>query len=131
MIWNVFAALEDECDDGNTVKPSLSTGKTLVVGDSQVRAFSARVRKIRTLGCLLGLGIMAIGNRNLAGNGAAPTVSVSADGNNIGRVRRQKLLRKYRDGLGKVRDHGSISCVCGILPCRSAGISWWSEQLAG
>ena len=34
---NGFAALQDEYEDGKTVEFSLSSGKTLVVGDSQVR----------------------------------------------------------------------------------------------
>ena len=66
MTRNGFAALQDKCEAGETVEPSLSSGKTLV-GDSPVRyldrAFCARNRKHRTLACFPGAGIGDVGLR--------------------------------------------------------------------
>ena len=79
------------------------------------------------------MGIGDIGNMLgsvLVGNGVVPNVCIGAGGNDIGRVRRQELFKRYREILGRVKDLGGTSVVCDILPRRSVRTRWWYEALA-
>ena len=136
---NSFSALGDECEreDLKVAETALSTGKVVVVGDSQVRnigrTFCARDSKRRICVCLPGAGIGEVGARLgsvMSGEGVAPTVCISAGGNDIGRVRNEELFRRYREALGRVRDLGGMPVLCGILPRRNAGPGWWSAARA-
>lgn len=136
---NSFSGLEDQCtgDSRKTDETTLSTGKVVVVGDSQVRgigrAFCVKNAKRRMCVCLPGAGVRDVVGRLegvLRGEGVAPTVCISAGGNDIGRVRSEELLRRYRQALGRVRELGGTPVLCGILPRRSAGARWWSEAAA-
>ena len=83
--------------------------------------------------CLPGAGVGDVAERLegvLGGEGVAPTVCISAGGNDIGRVRPEELWRRYRQALGRVRELGGTPVLCGILPRRSAGVRWWSEATA-
>ena len=64
MTSSSFGILENECEDGQADELSLSSGKTLVVGDIKVRyfdrAFCARYRKNRALACFPGAEIRDI-----------------------------------------------------------------------
>ena len=86
--------LEDECNDGESVDTSLSSGKILVMGDSQVRyldrAFCAGDRKHRMLAYFPDAAIGYVGDwvgSVLAGEGVIPTICISVGGNKIGRFR--------------------------------------------
>ena len=135
---NSFSGLEDQCSgDGETDVTTLSSGKVVVVGDSQVRGlgsiFCVRDARRRMCVCLPGAGVRDVAERLegvLGGEGVAPTVCISAGGNDIGRVRPEDLWRRYRQALGRVRDLGGTPVLCGILPRRSAGARWWSEATA-
>ena len=60
-------ALQDECEAGETEKPSLSSSKALVIGDNQIRylnmVFCARDGTQRLLACFPGAGIWNSGDR--------------------------------------------------------------------
>ena len=136
---NSFSGLEDQCsgDSKKTDETTLSSGKVVVVGDSQVRGlgkvFGARDARRRMCVCLPGAGIGDVADRLegvLGGEGVAPTVCISAGGNDIGRVRPEELWRRYRQALARVRELGGTPVLCGILPRRSAGVRWWSEATA-
>ena len=66
----------------------------------------------------------------LAGEGVVSVICLSAGRNDIGRVRPEELLRRYRQAQGRVRDLGGTHVLCGILPRRSAGARWWSDAAA-
>ena len=139
---NSFSALEDQCsgDSNDGVQADESTlpaGKCVVVGDSQVRGlgrlFCARDAERRMCVCLPGVGVGDVVERLdgvLRGEGVAPTVCISAGGNDIGIVSSEELLRRYRQALGRVRDLGGTPVLCGILPRMFAGARWWSEAAA-
>lgn len=55
--------------------------------------------------------------------------SLSAEGNGLGKVRREKLFRKFRQALDKIRDNGGIPVVCGVLPRRGVGAKWLSRAI--
>lgn len=116
---------------------SLPRGNILVVGDSQVRyldrAFCARDRKRRTRVCFPGAGVGHVSERIeacMANEGIKPIVCLSAGGNDVGKVRSEELLRRFKEVLGKVRDRGGIPLVCGILPRRNVGYEWLSRAIA-
>lgn len=138
---NSFSVLEDLCADAEntrkTDETTLSSGKVVVVGDSQVRGLgkvlSSRGGKRWMSVCLPGAGVGDVVERSegvLAGEGVAPTVCISAGGNDIGRVRPQELLRRLRQALERVRDLGGIPVLCGILPRKYVGARWWSDAAA-
>ena len=136
---NSFSGLKDQCsgDSEKTDETTLSLGKVVVVGDSQVRGlgrvFCARDARRRMCVCLPGAGVQDVADRLegvLGGEGVAPTVCISAGGNDIGRVRPEELWRRYRQALARVRELGGTPVLCGILPRRSAGARWWSEATA-
>ena len=140
---NKFSVLEDCCSgdgNGNTAKTdesTLSPGKVVVVGDSQVRGlgrlFCVRDAERRMCVCLPGAGVGDVVERLdgvLRGEGVAPVVCISAGGNDIGRFRSEELIRRYRQALGRVRDLGGTPVLCGILPRKFAGAGWWSEAAA-
>ena len=136
---NSFSVLGDQCsrDSEKTDETTLSSGKVVVAGDSQVRGlgrvFCARDARRRMCVCLPGAGVSDVDERLegvFAGEGVIPVVCLSAGGNDIGRVRPEELLRRYRQALGRVRDLGGIPVLCGILPRRSAGARWWSDAAA-
>ena len=82
--------------------------------------------------CLPGAGVGDVGDRLgsvLAGEGVAPTVCISAGGNDIGKVRNEELFRRYREALGRVRELGGTPVLCGILPRKYVGAGWWSAAL--
>ena len=59
------------------------------------------------LSCFLKAGLGDVDDRLgsvLVREGVASTVCISAGGNDIGRIRRQELFRRYREALGRVRD---------------------------
>ena len=136
---NSFSGLEDQCSGniGKTEETTLSKGKVVVVGDSQVRGlgrlFCVRDARRRMCVCLPGAGVRDVAERLegvLGGEGVAPTVCISAGGNDIGKVRPEELLRRYRQALERVRELGGTPVLCGILPRRGAGVRWWSEATA-
>ena len=136
---NSFSGLEDQCagESEKTDETTLSSGKVVVVGDSQVRGlgrvFCARDARRRMCVCLPGAGVGDVVDRLegvLGGEGVAPTVCISAGGNDIGRVRPVELWRRFRQALERVRALGGTPVVCGVLPRRSAGARWWSEATA-
>ena len=125
---NSFSVLEDLCADAEntrkTDETTLSSGKVVVVGDSQVRGLgkvlSSRGGKRWMSVCLPGAGVGDVVERS---EGVAPTVCISAGGNDIGRVRPQELLRRLRQALERVRDLGGpLSCV---VSCRA---SMWVQD---
>lgn len=136
---NSFSGLEDQCtgDSVKTAETTLSSGKVVLVEDSQVRGlgrvFCARDARRRMCVCLPGAGVGDVVDRLegvLGGEGVAPTVCISAGGNDIGRVRPVEVWRRYRQALERVRELGGTPVLCGILPRRSAGARWWSEATA-
>lgn len=140
-VKNSFAVLNDQCTGvqektDETTLSSRKKGKIVVVGDSQVRGlgrlFCARDSERRMCVCLPGAGIGDVADRLegvLAGEGEAPTVVISAGGNDIGRTRPEEIFRRYREALGRVRDLGGTPVLCGVLP-RRLGPRWWSEACA-
>ena len=140
---NSFSVLRDQCSgDGTgmeikTDETTLSKGKIILIGDSQVRGqgrlFCARDAERRMCVCLPGAGVGDVVERLdgvLKGEGFAPTVCISAGGNDIGRVRSDELFRRYRQALGRVRDLGGTPVLCGILPRKFVDAGWWSEAAA-
>ena len=119
--------------DGRT----LPQGKVIVLGDSHVRhldsAFCARDRENRTRVCLPGAGISRVSSRIdtcLEENGTKPIVFLSAGGNDLGKVRSEELLGKFRLALDKIRSKGGIPVVCGVLPRRGVGAEWLFRAIA-
>ena len=145
---NSFSVLRDECsgteDTRKTEETTPSTGskpqvkgKVVIVGDSQVRGlgrvFCARDSSSRMCVCLPGAGVGDVVDRLdsvLAGEGVAPTVCFSVGGNDVGRVRDEELVRRYRIALGKVRELGGVPVVCGVLPRKYASAAWLSRASA-
>ena len=66
----------------------------------------------------------------MAGDGVAPTVCISVDGNDISKVRRQEFFRRYREALGRIRDLVGTPAGCGNLPRRAADARWRSDVFA-
>ena len=141
---NSFHALSELKEDEKEVEEvrkvvadSLPRGNILIVGDSQVRyldrAFCARDRKRRTRVCFPGAGVGHVSERIeacMANEGIKPIVCLSAGGNDVGKVRSEELLRRFKEVLGKVRDRGGIPLVCGILPRRKVGCEWLCRAIA-
>ena len=101
----------------------------IVLGDSQIRhlesTFVARDRKCRNTVCLPGAGIGRVSARIdtcLEGNGNKPIIFLSAGGNDLGKVRSEDLLDKFRLALDKIRSKGGIPVVCSVLPRRGVGV---------
>ena len=124
-------------DRTNQRKLALFEGKVLVVGDSQVkglgRVFCARDSKRRMCVCLPGAGVGDVSARlggALASEGVVPTVVFSVGGNDVGRVRDEELVRRYRVALGKVRDLREVPVVCGVLPRKYDGGAWLTKACA-
>ena len=145
---NSFSVLRDECEGAasegektdettpSSGKPEVE-GKVVVVGDSQVRGlgrvFCARDSERRMCVCLPGAGVGDVSDRlggALASEGVAPTVVFSVGGNDVGRVRDEEIVRRYRVALGKVRDLGGVPVVCGVLPRKYAGGEWLTQACA-
>ena len=124
---------QQERTDGST----LSSGKILVMGDSQVRfldkAFCVRDRRRRTRVCFPGAGIGDVSDRLedcMINEGVKPIVCLSAGGNDIGRTGSVELLRRYKEALGRIRDGGGVPVVCGILPRVRVSDEWQSKAIA-
>ena len=116
---------------------TLPQGKVVVLGDSQVRhldsAFCGRDRTRRTRVCLPGAGIARVSARLdtcLEENGTKPIVVLSAGGNDLGKVRSEELIGKFRLALDRIRDKGGLPVVCGVLPRRGVGVEWLSRAIA-
>ena len=139
---NSFSALEEgkteDKEDGERADVrSLPTGNVVVIGDSQTRyldrAFCDRDRQCRIRLCLPGAGIGEVCDRLdscLDDKGIKPIVCLSAGGNDLGKVRSEKLLESFMQALGKVRDRGGVPVVCSILPRRGVGREWLSRAIA-
>ena len=145
---NPFSVLEDVEEEGRVEGEAqerregadgrtLPQGKVIVLGDSQVRfldgAFCARDRQRRSRVCLPGAGIGRVSARIdtcLDENGTKPIVILSAGGNDLGKVRSEELLGKFRLALDKIRSKGGVPVVCGVLPRRGVGVEWLSRALA-
>lgn len=149
---NSFDVLEDECC-GETVDRAKGKAtkrkeaqapqkvkevpkQTLVVGDSQIRyldrTFCARDRGNRLRVCYPGAGIGdIINNMNdiMAGNGNNPIICISVGGNDVGRVRSEELIQRYKTAIELVRSKGGIPIICGILPRKGVGNEWISRAL--
>ena len=145
---NAFSVLEEAEEEGRVQGEAqerregvdgrtLPQGKVLVLGDSQVRhlesCFVARDREVRSRVCLPGAGIERVSARIdtcLEENGSKPIVFLSAGGNDLGKVRSEELIGKFRLALDKIKSKGGIPVVCGILPRRGVGIEWLSRAIA-
>ncbi len=69
----------------------------------------------------------------MSGEDAAPIVFFfffCAGGNNICKVARVELRRRFRQALARVRDLSARPVVCGILPSRYVSGEWLSLALA-
>lgn len=139
-VGNTFEALGDECEGG---EEPVEVGRVdsggakdrgiLVVGDSQVRYLGkALTTKVRRLECLPGAGIGRVMDRVediLPGNGAKTVVCLSVGGNDVGRVRSEKLLIQFKEAIEKIRTKGGVSVICSILPRRGASREWMSRAI--
>ncbi len=115
---------------------TLPQGRVLVFGDSQVRhldsVFCARDRKRRSRVCLPWAGIGKVADRldtYLEKDGTKPIVSPSAGGNDLGKVRSEELIRRFRQALDRIRDKGGIPVVCGVLPRKGVRAEWLSRAI--
>ena len=143
---NPFSVLEGEAEEevdvaggeeGRPDAPTLVGGNVLVLGDSQVRhldsAFCAKDRRKRFRVCLPGAGIGKVADRIdtcLENGGTKPIVFLSAGGNDLGKVRSEALIGRFREALDRIRDKGAIPVVCGVLPRRGVGSEWLSRAIA-
>ena len=118
-------------------EPTLPQGNVIVLGDSQVRhlanSFCARDKARRTTVCLPGAGIGRVSAKIdtcLKEHGSKPIVFLSAGGNDIGKVKSEELIGKFRLALNRIKNKGGIPVVCGVLPRRGVGAEWLSRALA-
>lgn len=140
---NPFSMLEgtEESEAGERRKgadePTLPQGNVIVLGDSQVRhlatSFCARDKERRTTVCLPGAGIGRVSAKIdtcLKENGKKPIVFLSAGGNDIGKVKSEELIGKFRLALNRIKTKGGIPVMCGVLPRRGVGAEWLSRAIA-
>ncbi len=46
---------------------------------------------------------------------------LSAEGNDLGKLRNEELFKEFRQALGKIREKGGIPVVCDVLPRGGVG----------
>ncbi|MPC53700.1 hypothetical protein E2C01_047598 [Portunus trituberculatus] len=114
----------------------LSAGKTLVIGDSQVRhfnaAFSDKDRRRTTRVCLLAAGIGQINAQldTCLADGTKPIVFLSVGGSDICKVSSEELFKRFKEALAKIRNKDTTPGVCSVLPRRGLGGEWLSRAIA-
>ena len=82
-------------------------------------AFCSKDREGRSRVCLPRAGIGRVTARIdtcLEENGNKPIVFLSAGGNDLGKLRSEELIGKFRLALDKIRSKGGIPVVCSVLP---------------
>ena len=119
------------------VKDRKKPGKpqeVLVVGDSRIRyldrTFCDKDRQRRMTCCLPGAGVKDVMERYgriVKGTGKEAIVVVHVGVNDIGRVRSEELLMRYRELLREVKESGRKCVVSGVLPRLRVGTAWLRE----
>ena len=108
--------------------------EVLVVGDSRIRYLDRTLcdkdRERRMTCCLPGTGVKDVVKRYrriVKGTGKEAVVVVHVGVNDVGRVRSEDLLLRYRELLREVKESGRSCVVPGVLPRQRVGGMWLSQ----
>ena len=109
----------------------------LVLGDSTIKYLNetfCEAERARRMTCYLpGAGVQDMVERYkrvVEGTGKEALVMVHVGGNDVGRVRSEELVDRYREFLRKIKESGRRYIVSGVL--RRQGVrGWWLSHALG
>ena len=109
----------------------------LVLGDSRIKyldeTFCETDRARRMTCCLPGAGVQNVVERYkrvVVGTGKEALVVVHAGVNDVGRVRSEELVDRYRKPLREIKESGRRCIVSGVLPRQGVRGCWLSHALS-